>query len=98
MLYDALGFPGNPAPTPTPNPYPNRKPNPDPNPNPNRNPNRNRNPNPNVPLQGGLYDSRSLLHCAASKGHDHLVRELLARGAELALAVTLTHTLTYTCT
>jgi hypothetical protein len=39
-----------------------------------------------VPLQGGLYDSRSLLHCAASKGHEPLVRALLARGADAAAA------------
>ena len=31
---------------------------------------------------GGLFDSRRLLHCAAARGHEAVVRALLARGAE----------------
>ncbi|KAL1522468.1 hypothetical protein AB1Y20_017456 [Prymnesium parvum] len=34
------------------------------------------------PQQGGLYDSRTLLHCAASKGHALVVQMLLSRGAQ----------------
>jgi len=32
--------------------------------------------------RGGLYDSRTLLHCAAAKGHAPIVAELLRRGAD----------------
>lgn len=35
----------------------------------------------NVPAQSGLFAGRTLLHCAASRGHATLVRALLARGA-----------------
>ena len=34
------------------------------------------------PQVGGLFDSRRLLHCAAARGHEALVRALLARGAD----------------
>ena len=40
----------------------------------------------NAPIVGGLYDSRSLLMCAASKGHEEVVRLLVGRGANLSHA------------
>ena len=36
------------------------------------------------PQSGGMYDSRTLLQSAASKGHEAVVRALLARGANAA--------------
>ena len=38
------------------------------------------------PQKGGLYDSRTLLHCAAGKGHEAVVRLLLERGADASAA------------
>lgn len=32
--------------------------------------------------EGGMFDSRTLLMCAASRGHEQLVRRLLGRGAD----------------
>ena len=37
-----------------------------------------------TPQAGGMYDSRTLLQCAASKGHEGVVAALLARGANVA--------------
>ena len=40
----------------------------------------------NVPATGGLFDGRTLLMCAASRGHVELAEELLRRGADAAIA------------
>ena len=38
----------------------------------------------NTPIVGGLFDGRTLLMCAASRGHKDLVVELIKRGADLS--------------
>ena len=39
----------------------------------------------NEQATGGLFDGRTLLMCAASRGHTELVKELLSRGADATI-------------
>ena len=38
------------------------------------------------PMSGGLFDSRTLLHCAAARGQEALTRALLELGADPSIA------------